>query len=130
MKNIALIKADEVIEPELVDDNFPRSTLFDDIDKFTQRIFHGFNSGSCLEEKQGNFILQFEIPGFDESEIDITIEGTTIFVRGISKNKQTEFSYQLPQPVVISKATSIFKNGILTVVLPKSKIKKQRILIS
>ena len=77
-----------------------------------------------------------EIPGIDPKEIHVTLEGQLLTVKGEKKQEhdekderfyRTERMYgsfvrtiRLPAPVENAKVKATFKNGILTVMLPKA----------
>ena len=75
-----------------------------------------------------------ELPGMDENDIELLVEDDVLTIRGEKKaeseNKERGFSeryygrferaIRLPVEVAADKAEASFKNGVLTVTLPKS----------
>jgi HSP20 family protein len=87
-------------------------------------------------EKGDNIVVDAEIPGLRKEDIDVTVEDQTLNVRGETKEtkevKREGFlrserfygkfhrSVTLPSPVDVSKIDAAYKDGVLTVTLPKS----------
>jgi len=88
-----------------------------------------------LYESQENLILKAELPGVEQSEIELRVDSNRISLRGERRLKeavnQEHFhrmerafgpfsrSFTLPTPVDAENVKAEFKNGILMVVLPK-----------
>ena len=87
------------------------------------------------EAKEG-FTIKAEVPGIDPKDVHVTLENGVLTVRG-EKRQETEHkeerfyrmersygsfvrSLRLPANVDASKVLATFKNGVLTVQLPKS----------
>ncbi len=93
-----------------------------------------------LKEESDRYIALLDIPGGEPSSLDVKIENQTLFISikteqtkeqddGEEKNqyrRQERFSgtYQrsitLPGPVKHSAMTTNYKNGVLTIILPKA----------
>jgi len=88
-----------------------------------------------LYESKDNFILKAELPGVEQSEIELRVDSNRISFRGERRLKeavnQESFhrmerafgpfsrSFTLPTPVDSESVKAEFKDGILMVVLPK-----------
>ena len=86
-------------------------------------------------EDENNVIVEAEIPGLKAEELDISVTGNTITLRGEKKGEKEkkaknyhllERTYgsferviELPTEVEAPKAKAKLKNGVLEVVLPK-----------
>lgn len=93
-------------------------------------------------EEPENVVVKAQLPGFDEDHIKITVEGSTLTIRGEvneeSEEKDKKYyrkeirkqsvvrSITLPTPVSSDKAAADFKNGILTLTLPKAEEAKPK----
>lgn len=93
-------------------------------------------------EKDGNIILRAELPGMTEKDIDLKIEGDTLTLKGERKmdneDKKSNYhriesfygsftrSFRLPDTVDLDKVNAEYKNGVLTVTLPKKPEVKPR----
>jgi len=93
-------------------------------------------------EEKDNLVVKADLPGLKEDEVDISIQGDTLVLRGERKQeseaKERGFyrcervygSFQravtIPYPVDSGKAKATFKNGVLEVRLPKAEEAKQR----
>lgn len=97
----------------------------------------GFTPRVDVTETDNDVRVSAELPGMDQKDIDVTISRDTLTIRG-EKKEETETrkegyfhaeryfgSFQrtvpLPREVVTDKARATFRNGVLTVVLPKTE---------
>ena len=98
-------------------------------------------------EKDGNLLVRAELPGIDEKEIDLKLEGNLLTLRGekkIEKNDEKDNyhrvesyqgvfsrSFKLPETVDRDKIKAEFKNGVLTVTIPqKPEVKPREIPVT
>lgn len=88
-------------------------------------------------EKDDSVVVQAEVPGIDPENIDVSIEGDVLTIRGEKKDVREEKgenyhrverqygsfarSVALPSEIVADKVEATFRNGVLEVVLPKSE---------
>ncbi len=88
-------------------------------------------------ETDSSIEVTIELPGLDEKDLDVSIAQDALTVRGEKKVERKEEkkgfylsersygsvfrSVPLPAGVDVDKAEARFKNGVLTVTLPKSK---------
>jgi HSP20 family protein len=86
------------------------------------------------------FMVTAEIPGIDPKDITLTLDGDALTIKGEKKHEKEEKegtyfrmeraygafarTMPLPAPVEAGKVTATFKNGILTVKLPKGAAAK------
>ena len=105
--------------------------------EFDDKDLNKFQPKINLNEKDNEYILTAELPGMDEKEIEIEVKGNSLILKGEKKEKFIEkkedsqyseikygaFSRQiyLPEKVEVEKIEATFKNGLLTINLPKSK---------
>jgi HSP20 family protein len=95
-----------------------------------------------MYEKNNSYILRLEIPGVDPEDVDISLTGETLTVKGERKapgDIQDE-AYQvcemcygsfsrsitLPEPVDSANIKATFENGILDIRIPKAEESKPR----
>jgi HSP20 family protein len=90
-----------------------------------------------LAERDNDYIVKMELPGVDKTDVKVTIQGTTITVRGEKKQEKEskdssyfrlersygtfERSFTLPGEVQSEKINAGYKDGILTITLPKAE---------
>ena len=93
-----------------------------------------------LFEHEDNIVLKAEIPGIDPKDVQVTLNNQMLTISGEKKYekelKDEKFyrmerasgsfarTVNLPTPVDGSKVSALFKNGILTVTLPKTAAAK------
>jgi len=98
-------------------------------------------------EKNDRFIVKAELPGMKEGDIDVSIVGDTLSIKGEKKTEtevknedyyRCERSYgsfyrsiPIPSNVDANKIEAGFEDGVLEVTLPKSaKVKPKKIAVS
>lgn len=123
----------------------PLRSLQQDIDLMFDNFFQGFPSESThsglltphmdISETEKNYKVTLDIPGVDEKDLDISITGDTLSIRAEKQyeNKEegqryhrVERSYgsyakqlTLPSEVDADAISADYKNGVLTLDLPK-----------
>ncbi len=94
-----------------------------------------------LEDKE-NLVVRLEVPGMKKEDINISLHENTVTVSGERRNekkyegsetsREERFfgrftrSFQLPKAVDAAKVKANYKDGILTVTLPKAEEAKPR----
>jgi HSP20 family protein len=89
-----------------------------------------------IVEKDTAYEVTAELPGMDESNIDVKVSNNTLTIRGEKKEEKEEKKkdyylserrfgsferrFQIPQGVDAAKIDARFKKGVLTVALPKT----------
>jgi HSP20 family protein len=115
--------------------------LFDDF--FVQSpLSRSFERGAWMpavdiSETGKEIVVHAEIPGLDAKDIDISLNGRVLTMKGERKQEQEEKeknyhrierrygsfsrSFELPADVDGNKIKAVYKDGVLTVNLPKAK---------
>jgi HSP20 family protein len=135
---------DKVMLPSITRRTFSPllSNLFDD------DFFPTFSRTSSMpavniRENEKNFILDLAVPGMDKKDLKIDINEDVLTISAETKNeneentdgyKRKEFSYSsfcrsfyLPENVNKDKITASYKDGILSVELPKNEEDKAKL---
>ncbi|MCX7816311.1 MAG: Hsp20/alpha crystallin family protein [Syntrophales bacterium] len=123
--------------------------LFDD-------FFRGFGSVTPFEgefgrfvpsidvrEDEKEFVVQAELPGMDENDVEVLLTDDTLTIRGEKKEEKEDrkkgyyhaertygaFSRTIPLPegVDTKKAEATFKKGVLSITLPKTDEARSRV---
>ena len=90
-----------------------------------------------VRESDNDYVIQAELPGIDEKDIDLLLANDVLTLRGEKKAESKEEkegyllnervfgsferSFRLPSSVEKDRVAAKFKNGVLTVTLPKSE---------
>jgi len=99
-----------------------------------------------LSETKDNFVVKAEVPGMNAKDINISLTGDLLTIKGEKKQEKEEKeedyhlversygafsrSVRLPTEVESSKIEASYKNGILNITLPKSeKVKAKEVKI-
>jgi HSP20 family protein len=99
-----------------------------------------------LSETKDNFVVKAEVPGMDAKDINISLTGDLLTIKGEKKQEREEKeenyhlversygafsrSVRLPAEVESDKIEASYKNGILGITLPKSeKVKAKEVKI-
>jgi HSP20 family protein len=128
------------------------SDLREEIDRLFDAPFSELTRGSQLlsgwmpaldvHEDKDNLVVTVELPGMKKDEIDISLHDGTLSISGerkSDKNYENAEVYRaerfvgrfqravtLPSPVAADKVRAHYKDGILTVTLPKTEESKPR----
>jgi len=132
----------------------PLLSLHRDVNRLFDDVFRGFGLSSFgglgrepawpnLEfgETDKEVRIVAELPGLDEKDVDISVEEGVLTLRGEKKSEvedkdrgYSERSYGrferrigLPRGVERDKASATFRNGVLTVTLPKSEAANENV---
>ena len=131
----------------------PARSLFDmnsEIDRFfnsfsnsvSNKVEKSINPNMEIEETDNSFNLFFEIPGVDKKDIKIELKENFLTVSGEKKDEKVvndenyhyterrfgkfSRSLEINSPVVEDKISAEFKDGVLTVTLPKAEEAKPK----
>ena len=134
------------------------STLQEQVNKLFDGTFHSQSENSAITswapavdiyETENELVLKADLPGVNEKDIDVRVENNMLTVRGErqfeTKVKEDNFlrvertygafnrSFGLPNTVNTEGITAEYKNGVLSVTLPKraeSKPKQVKVNIT
>jgi HSP20 family protein len=95
-----------------------------------------------IEEKDNEIVVRADVPGVSEKDLDVRLENNTLTIKGERKlekeDKQKGYhrieraygsfvrSFTLPAAVDADKVEAHYKDGVLTVTLPKTEAAKSR----
>ena len=86
-------------------------------------------------ETEETYIIRMEIAGMREEDFDLSIQNNTIMISGSRPHSQEKFAYhqmeiqsgkftniiELRSPIDVENANAEYKDGFLTITLPKAK---------
>ena len=139
---MTLIKFKPAGELEAVNKRFKK--FFEDFDSpfFGEWGLKPFNSNAFtprvdVTEDKNNLYVHAEIPGVEKSDIKINVVGDVLTISGEKKTEQKDEnknyfriertsgsfsrSFTLPAEVVVDKINAEYKDGVLSVTLPKTE---------
>ncbi len=95
-----------------------------------------------LYDKKDRLVVKAELPGIDKKDVKVSVDGDTLSIRGETKKEQevkekdcyySERSFgsfyrtvSLPVAVQKDKVKASYKNGVLTIDLPKNEEAKSK----
>jgi HSP20 family protein len=95
-----------------------------------------------MSETKDTLTIKAELPGLEAKDLEVSVSGDVLTIKGEKKQEKdekderrhlVERSYgafarmvRLPAPVAQDKINASFKNGVLTIRLPKTEEAKQR----
>ncbi len=125
------------------------TVLRNEMDRLFDRIWEGdlpertmgeWSPVLDFSETKEFFFVKMEIPGLDPKEIKISLQDHILTISGERKKEEEEKderfyriersygvftrSIRLPIPVDDNKVNAVFKNGILTIAIPKAEASK------
>jgi len=128
------------------------TTLRDEMDKIWERFFgemptvepfpREWTPFLDVSETKNNIVVKAEAPGIDPKDIDISLTGDVLTIKGEKRQEKEEKdenyhrversygvfarSVRLPLEVQSDKIEASYKNGILKITLPKSEEAKKK----
>lgn len=137
----------------------PVMRLHQEVDRMFDEVFRGFGMPSLFEpsrltnefrgilkpkvdiaETNEQYIISVEVPGVDEKDIHVSLQGDTLTISGEKKQEQEhkdvnvhsiERSYgsfqrvlNMPSDAEADQVKARFKNGVLTLTVPKNPAKR------
>jgi len=101
----------------------PRSYRFDLFDVFEDLAKKPKSSKDQIDETG----IKIEMPGVTSSDLDVTVEGKLLKVKGKSRHgKEYSYVYSLSSVVDESKITASLKDGLLELSIPKRQADSAR----
>ena len=101
-----------------------------------------WNPAVDIVEQEDAYIVEAELPGLTKNDVKISVQGNVLTMRGERKSEQEENkrnyhrneraygsfvrSFTLPSYVQTDKIEAQYKNGILTITLPKAEEAKPK----
>ncbi len=95
-----------------------------------------------VQESKDNYIFRAELPGLKREEIDVSLQDGALVISGERKVEKVEEGVEvhrqeryygkfqrtltLPEPVAADKVKAEYKDGVLTVTLPKTEAAKPK----
>ena len=108
----------------------------------TSRLFTGWTPALDLHEDKDHFVAKVELPGMNKDDIDISLENGALSISGERKAEQKfetaevyraerfvgrfQRTVTLPAPVAAEKVSAEYKDGVLTITLPKTEEAKPK----
>ncbi|MDD5138682.1 MAG: Hsp20/alpha crystallin family protein [Verrucomicrobiales bacterium] len=122
--------------PGLVGLGFGRlSNLQDELDRLFESPLTGWAPAVDVHEDKDSFIVSTELPGLKREDIEVTLQDGALVISGERKaevkqegveiHRQERYygkfqrALTLPTPVALDKIKAQYKDGVLTVTLPK-----------
>jgi|SRR5208282_1671952 len=122
--------------PELAWPTFGRlANLQDEIDRLFESPLMAWSPVLDVREDADNFVVRAELPGLKREEIEVSLHDGALVIAGERKAENVEEGVEvhrqeryygkfqraltLPTPVAAEKIKAQYKDGVLTVTLPK-----------
>ncbi len=86
-----------------------------------------------ITKNDNDYLVKVEIPGFTKEQVEIKLVGHSLVIKADNKNQDNSRQFQhimkLQNDIDIENIKSKLENGILTVIIPRIKLKTQAISI-
>ena len=108
----------------------------------TSRLFSGWTPALDLYEEKDNLVVKVELPGMKREDIEVSLHEGSLSISGERKSEEThqdadvhrterffgrfQRTVALPTPVAADKVKAQYKDGILTITLPKTEEAKPK----
>jgi len=128
------------------------SNLRDEIDRLFEaplselalasQVFSGWTPALDMHEDKDNIIVKAELPGMKKEDVDVSLHDGSLSISGErkaeTKHENAEVyrterfvgrfqrTVALPAPVAADKVKAVYKDGVLTITLPKTEEAKPK----
>jgi HSP20 family protein len=118
------------------------SDLQDELDRLFGSPSEAWAPALDVREDKNNFIVRTEVPGLKREDIDVSLQDGALVISGERKIEKVEEDVEvhrqeryygkfqralsLPEPVVADKVKAEYKDGVLTITLPKTEEAKPK----
>lgn len=126
--------------------SFPTRWSMPDIEPFWRTTGRGIEPVVDLVERPDKYEITAELPGLDEKNIEVKLVNGSLVISGEKKEEKEEKdanyhvserrygsfqrTFRLPEGVDAAKIEANFRNGVLTVALPKNEEAKKETKIN
>ncbi len=131
--------------PGLVGLNFGRlASLQDELDSLFESPLRSWAPALDVHEDKDSFIVRTELPGLKREDIEVSLHDGALIIsgerkvetrqEGVEVHRQERYygkfqrALTLPEPVAADKIKAEYKDGVLTVTLPKTEAAKPKII--
>jgi len=129
--------------PGLVWPSFDRLADWrDELDRLFESPLTGWAPALEVHEDKDNFTVRVELPGLNREDIGVSLQDSVLILSGERKEEKVSESTEvhrqerfygkfqraltLPAPVAADKVKATYKDGILTITLPKAEEAKPK----
>jgi HSP20 family protein len=129
--------------PGLAWPNFGRlANLQDELDQLFESPLAGWAPALDVQENKDKFTIRVELPGLKREDIDVSLQDGALVISGERQSEKIEEGVEvyrqerfygkfqraltLPEPIAANKVKADYRDGILTVTLPKTEEAKPR----
>ena len=113
--------------------NYPTTNLFSDILKELGSSYTHVNYKDDIIELDDKFLVELELPGFQKSNIEMSVEKDALtvsakkdsseiegtYIRKSRSNEEFKKIYHLGDGIDVEKIEATLADGLLTIILPK-----------
>jgi HSP20 family protein len=131
--------------PGLAGLNFGRlANLQDELDSLFESPLRSWAPALDVHEDKDSFIVRTELPGLKREDIEVSLHDGALIIsgerkvetrrEGVEVHRQERYygkfqrALTLPEPVAADKIKAEYKDGVLTVTLPKTEAAKPKII--
>ena len=118
------------------------ANLQDELDRLFESPLTGWAPALDVQEDKDKFTVKVEVPGLKREDIDVSLQDDALVISGERKSEKVEEGVEvhrqerfygrfqraltLPERVAADKVKADYKDGVLTVMLPKTEEAKPK----
>lgn len=118
------------------------SNLQDEFSRLLESPLAGWAPALDVHEDKDSFVIRTELPGLKREDIEVSLQDGALIISGERKEEKVEADVEvhrqeryygkfqraltLPEPVAADKVKADYKDGVLTVTLPKTEEAKPK----
>lgn len=129
---------------EMWTDRFDRLFRLPSLLRFEDRPLVGWRPALDIEETDNEFIVRMDLPGMNKKDIHVSVDNNVLTIRGERRREredkdrnyycaerfygQFQRSFTLPTDIDENKIHAEYKDGVLTITLPKTEEARARVV--
>jgi HSP20 family protein len=118
------------------------ASLPDDLGRLFESPLTAWSPALDVREDKDSFLIRAELPGLKREDIEVSLQDGALVISGERKFEKTEVGVEvhrqeryygkfqraltLPEPIAADKVKADYKDGVLTVMLPKTEEAKPK----
>lgn len=125
-------------------------SVFDDFDKLVESFFGNDFAYPArmpvvdIREEGDKYIVEAELPGLSEKDVEVKIQDKVLTIESHKESEEKEEkknylmrerrvcsfkrTFSLPKNIAYDKVSAVFKDGLLTITLPKSEDAQEKVI--
>jgi len=94
--------------------------------EWLDHMFSPLSGMSPFAKTENGYVAEFDVPGFGEGDIEITVEKRMLSINGKKGKREVHYVISVPKDSTIDDGVAKIKDGVLRITLPISESSKPK----